>query len=943
MLIGGTPLLRTKLAIPPVRGHTLVRERLLARMPDAPGVRLVLVSAPAGFGKTTFLASWCHALMEQHAAEATWLALDERDNDPARFLAYLVAALSLPEGLHDATPLPAQSFTSGELVLTRLINALSALDRDVVLVLDDYHLISAPPVHAAVAFLLDHLPDRVRVAIASRADPPLPLARLRAREQLIEVRAAELRFTSDEIQAFVQALTNGSLAAEEVQAIGAYVEGWPAGIQLMALALQGNPRGWTAEIGATVRGLAMGNLPARLNGSERHVFAYLAEDVFEQQPAHLKTFLLQTAILDRMCGPLCDAVLGVGDQGSGISGDVAISDPPPPTPDSYSRLLLEELERANLFVIPLDGERVWYRYHHLFRAFLCARLDRELPSAVAELHRRASRWCAHNQLVPDAVEHVLAGGEAERAAELIERSATAVIERGEYATLHRWLEQIPDVVLEARSALCLWAAWAALLTGEVERIEPLLGRAERVWLAEADQHKLGELAHLQAHLARLRHNPAGAIAYAERALAKLPEQELTLRAGSLLALGGGQLLAGNLNTASTTLPQAYAHCQAHNFLGSVLARVLLGELAAQRGQLHAAAEHYQATIQLVGQRNLWERWEAAVGLGELARERNDLAQAEDMLRPALSAAEQEGVAVYLVKGYIALARTLGARGEASAAETALDRALQAASRLGSPNYTRQIRAYRARLALSSGDLVAAQRWQAEVADLADDLSYAREVEALTQARVLIAQGRRDSHSQALRDAYTILERLRQGAAADGRTTSLIEILALTALVEAAGGDRAQALGTLQQALRLAAPAGYARIFLDEAAPMRLLIADCRLQMKQPQWNRDNTHGDRLLSYIDALLAAFSGDASTPPTQSAISNLQSAILVEPLSERELEVLHLIAEGASNQLIAARLVISIGTVKSHINHILGKLAAHNRTEAAARAHELGLLPI
>ena len=944
MLNGETLLLRTKLAVPPLRAHTLARERLLACLPDAPGVRLVLVSAPAGFGKTTVLASWCHALIEQKAATVAWLALDERDNDPARFLAYLVAALtqavSLPEGLDDVAPLPPQLFASGsELVLTQLINALSALDRDVVLVLDDYHLINAPPVHAAVAFLLDHLPDCMRVAIASRADPPLPLARLRAREQLVELRAAELRFTPDEIQAFVQALTNRPLAPEEVQAIGAYAEGWPVGIQLIALALQGASHGRTAEVGAAVPGPHLGKMPACLNGSQRHVFAYLADDVFEQQPPHLKAFLLQTAILDRMSGPLCDAVLGIEHAKSKIENGSAGGDCSQfsmlksQSSDSYSRLVLEELERANLFVIPLDGERVWYRYHHLFRAFLCARLDRELPSAVAELHRRASTWCTQNQLIPDAVEHMLAAGEASRAAELIEASATAVIERGEYATLHRWLEQIPDAVLEARPALCLWAAWAALLAGEVERIDPLLGRAERAWQTAGDRHKLGEVAHLQAHLARLRGDGSQAMAVAQQALADLAEQELTLRAGSVLALGAGHLLAGDLNAASVTLAEAAWRCQAHNFLGSLVAIELLGDLAREQGQLQQAAQRYQEVVAAIGDRALWERWEAAIRLGELARERNELDQALEILQGALTAAEQAGAAVYLSAGYLSLARTLAARREVAAAELAFERGLHAARQLRSPTYERQIQAHRARLALARDDLAAAQRWQAEVADLADDLSYAREVEALTLARMLIAQGRRDPRSQALHTAHAILERLRERAEADGRMSSLIEILVLTALTDAASGHRDQAIRTLQQALRLAAPATYARIFLDEGAPMQALLAECSMA---------GADGRQLLSYVHGLLAAFPHAGCSQASQGAVNNLAVAI-VEPLSERELGVLQLIAEGASNQVIATRLVISIGTVKSHINHILGKLGVQNRTEAVARAHELGLLPL
>jgi LuxR family maltose regulon positive regulatory protein len=370
-----------------------------------------------------------------------------------------------------------------------------------------------------------------------------------------------------------------------------------------------------------------------------------------------------------------------------------------------------------------------------------------------------------------------------------------------------------------------------------------------------------------------------------------------------------------------------------------------------------AAEQYQAAIQAVGERGLWERWEAAIRLGDLAREQNNLDQAEDILRTALSAAEQEGVEVYLLEGYIALARTVGARGDVAASETVFDQALQIAHRLGSPDYTHHIHAYRARLALARADLPAAQHWQLKVADFAGDFGYACEVEALTLARVLIAQGRSDPGSQAPHSAQTILERLRRGAETDGRVGSLIEILALIALAESGKGRRDKALQSLQEALMLAAPASYARIFLDEGAPMRLLLAECRLQIEQQWRNRESVNSHRLLTYIDTLLAAFAElrieneklrkapdhQPTAPISQFSIAQRAPDSQFETLSEREREVLHLIARGESNQAIAAALVISIGTVKSHINHILGKLAAHNRTEAVARAHELGLLEI
>jgi LuxR family maltose regulon positive regulatory protein len=538
-------------------------------------------------------------------------------------------------------------------------------------------------------------------------------------------------------------------------------------------------------------------------------------------------------------------------------------------------------------------------------------------------------------MLPQAVEHELAAGEPAHAAELIEASATAVIERGDYATLHGWLEQLPEAVLEARPALCLWAAWAALLGGEVERIEAPLRRAERAWQAVGDRHKLGEVAHLQAHLARLRGDAAQTIAAARQALTDLAEEQLTLRAGSILGLGAGRLLGGDLDAASAALEEAYTHCRAHNFLGMLVALRCLGDLAARRGQLGAAAAKYQQVIALIGARPLWERWAAAIGLGELARERNDLDQALELLRPALTAAEQAGVAVYLPLGYIALARTLQARGDRTAAAMALDRGLHAAHQLGSPAYARHIRAEQTRLALAEGDLPAARRWQLKVTpELGPEHGARREAEALILARVLIARGRSEPGGLALHDAHTILERLRHDAQAQGREGSLIEIFALAALAEVAAGRREQALGVLQQALTLAMPQGYARVFLDEGAPMYALLAQSAERRAQ---------NDSIKVYAERLLGSFPQAQNNNPSAPRATLEPSSSLIESLSERELEVLRLIAGGASNQAIAEALVISIGTVKSHINHILGKLAACNRTEAVSRARELGLLAI
>jgi LuxR family maltose regulon positive regulatory protein len=379
-------LLQTKLEVPPLRARTLARERLLAVLPPAIGTRLLLLSAPAGYGKTTLLAVWCRALLAQCDAAVAWLTLDERDNDPARFLAYLAVSLAQALGLEDVAPIPSDLTTADTIALTQWANALAAADRHVVLVLDDYHVIHAPAIHAAVGFLVEHLPSRVCLAIGSRADPPLPLARLRARGELIELRAADLRFTAEEVQAFLEE-SNLSLGYAEAASVGAYVEGWPAGVQLVALALRAAPSAWVADGGGAPANLGAGDLLDRLDSSQPFLFTYLAEDVFERQLAHRKAFLLQTAILKHLCGPLCDAVLGVSDDDRQMTNARRLPEHMHrPAPDSYSRLLLEELEHANLFLMPIDGKHHWYRYHHLFQhscvSASSARRRRLSPSSI---------------------------------------------------------------------------------------------------------------------------------------------------------------------------------------------------------------------------------------------------------------------------------------------------------------------------------------------------------------------------------------------------------------------------------------------------------------------------------------------------------------------------------------------------------------------------------
>jgi LuxR family maltose regulon positive regulatory protein len=888
-------------------------------------VRLVLVSAPAGFGKTTLLASWCHALAEQGAGAVAWLTLEASENDPARFLAYLAAALApilQPAAGDTRAQLPRGG--SADEVLTSLLNGLASCGGPCIVVLDDYHVITAPAVHAAVAFLLDHIPEHVCLALGSRADPPLPLARLRARSELLELRAADLCFTEDETRAFFQAVAALDLPDTALRALRTYAEGWPAGLQLLALALRARP--WGEGHPDDVRSPA---LIARLAGSERLVFAYLADEVFAQQPSDVQRFLLHVAVLDRLHGPLCAALLR--DSSGGDKATLAA--------EAHAVALLEALEQANVFIQPLDADRRWFRFHPLFQAFLRARLEREPELSVATLHRRAAEWYRQEAMPTQAIDHLLAAGDVNEAAALIDALAAPLVAGGEYATLHAWLDHIPLAAIEARPQLRLWAAWSALLSGEVERITPLLATAEAEWQSAHDPAHLGEVAHLRAHLARLQHDPGQTLHWAQQALAQLPPDKETLRAGAELALGAGQLLAGDLTSAQAVLETSLDDCRQHNELGSLVALVCLGDLAAQRGDLDGAKRRYDATIAAVGDRALWERWQASVRLGEIARERNALEQAALSLETALLNAERSGVAIYLAAGYVALARTRWAQGDEEAARRALEHGLRHAQRLGSETYVRQLEAWQARFALAQRDRAAVASWQAAItARLGQGASAIDEVEALTLVRVLLASFGNASRSHALRTAHGLLVRLQERAEGQGRVASMIEILVLAALVAATGGQQAEAMLAMGRALTLAAPGRFLRLFLDEGAPVAVLITQAIARADSD--NPVRAFGELVL----AAFAAERGGAARTRERSiggAAADDERTWYCEPLSERELEVLRLVAEGASNKTIADALVVSVGTVKSHLNHLLGKLAAHSRTEAVARARALGLL--
>jgi LuxR family maltose regulon positive regulatory protein len=896
------PLVATKLFIPKTRTSLVPRPRLTQILNQAPAHKLALISAPAGFGKTTAISEWIP--QSQHCV--AWLSLDAGDNDPARFWSYLIAALqTLDAGigelaaslLESLQPVPLES------VITTLVNEIDAFPDAFLLVLDDYHVIESQAIHDSLSFLLGHLPPHMHLVISSRADPQLPLPRYRARAELIELRASDLRFSREEVASFLNQVMSLGLDADDVAGLEARTEGWIAGLQLAALSMQGRE---------DVKGFI-----AAFAGDDRYVLDYLMEEVLQRQSPSVQSFLLQTSILERLSGPLCNALAG-NDKG---------------------QELLEELERANLFIVPLDNRREWYRYHHLFAALLRSRLQQTMPDQVPELHRRAYKWHAETGLLSEAVEHAMAAHDFERAAQFIEQTARAILERGEASSLLRWVDILPGEIVRSHPRLCLYSAWALLSTGRMDAVEPFLQAtlqaAQSALPPEEIQDTLGQVAAIRATLARVQHDIPRTIEFAHQALEYLPADSadrLIMRCLTLTQLGDAHRLNGDAAAASQMLAEASAISQkTGNVIITITALSNLAAAQALQGHLHSAAEIYRQALQLeLTQRSRWlpTAGLAHVGLGDLLREWNELDTAERRLTEGMELLSQHsGSQEMLLNAYIARARVKQAQRDTDSAFEMLQKAESIAQSINIGYLIAQAIAYRSQLWMRQGNIGAAERWARESGvGVNDESSYPREIKHLTLARLLIAQGN-DA------EAVGLLERLLHAAEAGGRTTSAIEILGLEAIALSAQDDTAPGMQALARALALAEPEGYVRIFVDEGKAMRLLLEKMQAES-----------GDQK-DYIRYLLTAFEtprhDEARMAIPQPPSSVFGPPSLIEPLSDRELEVLHLIAAGLSNQEIASKLIVEVSTVKKHINNLYGKLDVKSRTQAIARAREVGLV--
>jgi LuxR family maltose regulon positive regulatory protein len=897
-------LLATKLHVPRPRPGFVPRPRLLARLGEGKERELVLVCTPAGFGKTSLLGDW----VRHRRRPVAWLSLDPGDNDPARFWRHVAVALDgvrpgVAERVAGLLGPPPRSF---EGLVAALVNELADADDELVLVLDDYHLIRVAAVHASLGFLLEHLPASLRLVLASRADPPLPLARLRARGQLAELRAADLRFTPEEAARLLRAAVGPELSEAAVATLEARTEGWVAGLQLAALSLRGH-----GDIAAFVEGFS---------GGHRYVLDYLTEEVLARQPEPLRGFLLETSVLERLSGPLCDAVTGRAD----------------------SQALLEESERANLFLVPLDEVRGWWRYHHLFADLLRARLQLTHPERVPQLHHAAAAWSEHHGLADDAVRHALAAGDAAWAARLAEKYLQARFQRSEGVTVNRWLNALPDELVGSRPRLLVARAVWAVVGGRVEEVEPLLEAAERASAALVGEppepsaiRTHGGLANvpamiplLRAELARERGDAERTIQFARQGLALAAADDRYLRYLGRWHLAVGTLLQGRVGAeAALTELAADPWAAGADRYFAVRACYTLARGQRAQGRLGAALRSCQQALELATESArrrlpLPAAGVAHVGLAEVLYERHELDAALQHVTQGVGLCRQLAYPLPLVAGLAMLAWIRQTQGDRAGALEAIAEAerVQVSPAVAAP--FNPVPTLRARLTLAHGEVAEAAHW-ARQRGLApcDRPSYPREDEYLVLARVLLAE-------HAAHDALRLLARLHDLAIAQGRTGSVIEVRALQALALDEAGDGAGALAALAEALGLAAPEGYLRVFVDEGARMAILLG--RLAMA-PAVEQAKAVAHVPPAYLGRLLDAFDrAGVAVPPG-----------LVVPLSGRELEVLALLGAGMPNQAIAQELVISQDTVKRHVSHILDKLGAANRTQAVTRARELGLL--
>jgi LuxR family maltose regulon positive regulatory protein len=907
-------ILKTKLFVPPLRQEIVARPQLMARLDGLQQRPLALISAPAGYGKTTLVANWLNEKAVKSSFKTAWLSLEESDNDPVRFLRYVVAAVqtAVPELPDDVTRmLDEHGMVAVDGFLTDLLNALTAtstgsvhaVSHPIILVLDDYHLIQDGDIHEGIAFLLDHVPPNLHVIMTTREDPPLPLARLRGRRQLVEIRQADLAFSEAEAAEFLNDVMGLSLAEEAVAALAARTEGWITGLQMAALSMQGQD-----DVDAFL---------AAFTGSHRYVLDYLMEEVWQRQSPEIQHFLLQTAVLDELCAELCDAVLGTRDQRLETGNS--------PIPSRQSQEILEYLDRTNLFVIPLDEGRQWYRYHHLFAELLQQRLSHSAPERVPVLHALAGKWYEENGSLPEAIEHYLAGEDYDPAATLILQLADEYMMRSENDTLLSWVGALPHDVIGERPLLFVYQAGAYLLAGmSFTTIEDHLKEA----LDHSEGTASAEVNVLRSLLAIFRADIEESEQLSQNALQLLPEENKFLRSLVVQNLALVKSINHDIESIVAGLLDAAKVCAAAgNVMSQVVCLSHAGEFSIYGGHLNEAKIYYEQAIETAvdsQKRPLPIMGIAKMGLGELHREWNDLDTAAALAEEGLALIQRWG-ALGGIDGYIWLARVKQAQGDEAGAVAAMEKAAEITARFDASELDDyMVGIFRARLDIEQGQIETAVRWFEESDlhndDWADTPYHMWEAICLTLIRLTIAQ---QNYQKALDQINELIPRAEQMK----RFGNVIDALVLKAVVYFSNNQRQEAQDALQKALALAEPEQYCRIFIDKGEPIRQLLLTLQ-QTNQPP---------NLQTYITQLLAAFESPVSS--RQSSIIYPQSSI--DPLSERELEVLQLIVAGYTNRQIADQLFVAQSTIKTHINNIYSKLDVSSRSEAITRAQELRLI--
>lgn len=899
-------LLTTKFYFPPARASLVPRPRLIKRLVNGLRGPLTLISAPAGYGKTTLLSEWRAG--DGGTVPVAWLSLESGDNDLRRFLQYLLAALDpLRPGIEAAARSLVQTaeHPDGEAVLTLTVNHFSCLVDDSVLVLDDYHQIEDPTIHASLTFLLEHIPPCLHLILLTRSDPPLPLARLRSRGRLTEIRADDLRFNNEEARTFLNDLMGLNLSEQNVSALDKRTEGWIVGLQMAALSIQGK-EDTTAFI-------------ETFTGSNRYILDYLTEEVLQQQAEAVQTFLLHTSILDRFSGSLCDAVLG------------GVND---------SDQLLMELERKNLFLIPLDDERQWYRYHHLFSELLFRRLKKTGPELLNELYMRAAAWLEANGYLENAVGYALRAKNYELATRLIDQIKNDLWGRGEVRPLLNWFNTLPQELLRSQPELSLNYATCLTMIGFFDAAKEWLQFAEDLYgpMAAYDQHAALRSLMIPIYrsiYARFHGDFSTAAALCQDAIDRLPDTaELRLRYLGVahLFLGHAYFYAGDTDPAEQVLSDAIQYNLASGHQQAYLNSCHnLAQLRILQGRLQEARTIYeQAARTIKDQASPAFAGAEHACLGDLYREWNQMEAAAIEIQKGIELAEAGEHIFFLTDGYLAGVRLALSQKDWETASAYLQKAGRVTSRCPSSLENELLHTWQARLQLARGDLAGAAQWAESMEtemgswEMNGPFDPQQEFELLTLARTWLAQGKTDQASD-------LLERIHTMAAGSKRYGRALEAQMLLALVDQAAGKEMQAVERLSRVLAHSKPEGYIRQFLDEGESMVQLLS--KLATRTSPDIRD---------YAERLLAAYYLDHPQGQPQ-LVKTLHGETLIEPLSERELEVLQLISRGCSNKEIAADLFIAIGTVKRHTANIFSKLDVKNRTEAVARARELNLLPV